>query len=123
MLGTKSLEVKETFLMAEEVAHFCFFCVEICFVVFVVADFEGNSINNFEVESSQSHEFAGIVCHQTDAVESEVGQDLRADPVFSQISVKTQGFIGFYGVHSLFLLFVSEKFIFQSNPPALLMEI
>ena len=65
---------------------------------------------------SRRFDLQRIVRHQTDARDAEIPQNLRAEIVVSMVCVKTQVLIGFHGVVTGVLQFVSEQLVHQPDP-------
>ena len=64
--------------------------------------------------------FHGIVCHEYQFPDPEICQDGSCRVILPEIRRKTEGEIGFHGIHPLVLEFVCPQFVYQSYSPAFL---
>src|SRR5439155_3631888 len=80
----------------------------------------GHDIDAVALEAA---DLLGVVGEEPDAVDTQVAQDLRADPVVPQILAEAELQVRLDGVPALVLERVGADLVRQPDPPALLMEI
>src|SRR5208337_2502642 len=76
-----------------------------------------------EAVAAQALQLARIVGQQPHLADSQVAQDLRADPIVAQVLLEAQLEVGLDRVQSAILQRVGPDLVAQSDPAALLMEI
>lgn len=65
----------------DQMAKLVAFRLEVPFVMGIRTHFEGNAFNDIEPIPPQPDNLLGVVCQEPDAANSEVMEDLGADPV------------------------------------------
>lgn len=91
------------------------FGFEIAGVVFVGLLFDGDLLDDFEVMAFESDDLSGVVGHQADFADAEIGDDLGADAVVAQVHGEAELEIGFDGIETLLLEFVGFDFAMKTN--------
>src|SRR5207244_8293897 len=103
---------------------------ELCLVRAKVADVTGPRLglerragHDVDTVALEAADLLGVVGEEPDAVDTQVAQDLRADPVVTQILAEAELQVRLHGVPALVLERVGADLVRQPDPPALLMEL
>ncbi len=107
----------------EFVSHSGFLGFEVSAVVFTGRDDDGDFFDDGEAVAFDAIDLLRIVGHDTDLLEAEVSQDLRADAVVTFVGRQTEDFVGLDGVEAFFLEGVGVEFIGQADASAFLSEV
>lgn len=110
-------------LNLDEVTHFGFFGLKVFFVVGVDFSEDGNLFNDFKAVAVESDDFFGIVGKEANFSEAEIGEDLGADAVFTEVGVVAEFEVGVDGVITLFLEFVGADFGGEADAAAFLAHV
>ena len=80
--------------------HFRFLGFQVLGVVRRGRGANGDLFDNLEIEALQADNFLRIVREQTNAVQTEIDEDLRAKTVFAQIGLEPELLIGLDGIET-----------------------
>ena len=108
---------------AKQVAQFFALGLEVFLVVLVRLHADWHLLDDLESVPLHADDFFRVVGEQPDFLDAEVGEDLRADAVLTQIHRKAEFLVGLDGVVALLLELVSLYFRGQTDASALLAHV
>jgi hypothetical protein len=97
------------------VSELGFLGFEVACVVLVGFLFDGDLLDDFEVMAFESDDFSGVVGHEADFADAEVGDDLGADAVVAEVHGEAEFKVGFDGIETLLLEFVGFDFAVEAD--------
>ena len=86
-------------------------------------DLDRHPLHHLQPIALHPDDLSRVVGNQTDLVQSQRDQDLRADTVVAEIRLKAQRQIRFYRILTLVLKLVGAKLIEQSDTAPFLIQI
>ncbi len=102
----------------EFVTELGFFGLEVASVVLVRFLFDWDLLDDFEVVAIETDDLARVVGHEADFFHAEIGDDLGADAVVTQVHAETEFEVGFDGIEALLLEFVGFDFAMETDAAA-----
>ena len=101
--------------MGQDMTHFIFLCFQVKFVELLRYHFNGNPFRNFYTEAFKTVNLFGIVREQAEFPGTQVLEDLRANPVFTQIRGEAELFVRFYRVVAPILERIGLELVDQAD--------
>jgi hypothetical protein len=97
--------------------------LEIALIMGIGLDRQRDPLHDLQAVPLQSRHFLGVVGHKADLFQSQVGHNLRPDPVIAQIGFEPQHLIRLHGVCALLLEFIGADLVQQPDAAPLLFQI
>ena len=107
----------------QQVAHLGVLGVHVELVLLVAGHLDRFAVNDADAETIQAVDLSGVVGHQDEVVDAQVGQDRGTRAVLAEVGSKAESEVGFDGVHALILKGISAQFIDETDAAALLTEV
>ena len=76
---------------------------------------DGKLLDNFQAVPLQSNHLLWVIGEQSDGLQSQVNQYLRADTIIPEVHRKTELEIGIDGIQSVFLQFIGPYLVGQTD--------
>ena len=99
---TKSLSFPQIFIV-QKVSHLDFLNAQIALVELVRLDDERHALDDLEVLALKSRALGGVVRHEADARQAEIGKDLCANAVVAEVGREAQFDVRLDGIRAFVL--------------------
>src|SRR5437867_8168233 len=109
--------------LIEEVTQFDLLRSQVANVRVLRRNLDWHALDNPEPIPLHTDDLPGIVGDQPDLVQSQLHEDLRADPVVPQVRLEAEGQIGLDGVLAFVLQLVRPQLVHQADAAPLLVQV
>ncbi len=109
--------------MHEQVAHLVLLGAQVADIVVLRRDLDGLAPGDAQAVALQRDDLLGVVGHDADRRQAEIGEDLRAGAVVAQVRREAELHVGLDGVEALLLERVGLELVDEADAAALLAHV